>query len=222
MFPTNAFTLFRKNTGLGINSSLTPRCGVKSEDDNEWECSQTPEEYGNDFHGKAAQLSSTCHFANKSTMLEAEGALLRKCVASNDTSCGDTPWNEVVVAPYTLDAVGAIFWAHGGPFREPEKGDVYACRSLSTFHSAGGKVPIIEFAGFDSNFYPGNMMHDRTSNITSGGYKVKDHFRLVNASHLLTVCSNSSLELVPMLSQSSPISFKEVVHQRGSMRTLLV
>jgi len=221
-FPTNAFTLFRTNTGLASNSSLTPRCGVSSESDNEWECHETPEDYGNAFHGDSFRLGHTCHFANKSAMLEAEEALLRKCVASNDKSCGDTPWNEVVVAPYTIDAVGAIFWAHRGPFREPEKGDLYACQALSTFHRAGGKLPILEFAGFDSNFSPQNMLQDWTSNMTSGGYNVKDHFRSVNASHFLQACTNRSLDLAPMLSQSSPISFEEVAYQLGGLRTIIV
>lgn len=222
-FPTNAFTVFRSNVGLASNSSLTFRCGVTSEWDKEWECSETPEEYGAQFHGDFINLSSTCHFANKSTMLEAEEALLRVCVASNDTKCGNTPWNEVVVAPYTVDAVGAIFWAHSGPFREPEKEDRYACQASLTLHRAGGKLPIIEFAGFEvclPGFICPTTLQDWRSNMTSGGYKVEDHFRLLNASHFLKACTDGFLKAVPMLSQSSPISFEEVVH--GGMRTIIV
>lgn len=227
-FPTNAFTLFRENIGAASNSSLTPRCGMRhgySHGVDEWECTETPEEYGAEFEGNMGKLGGTCHFANKSAMLGAEEALLRACVVSNRTVCGNTPWNEIVVSPYSVAAVGAIFWAHSGPFREPDPlhSNIFAaCSAISTYHRAGGKLPIIEFAGFDSDFYTPNMLPDWRSNMTIGGYKVDEHFRLLNASHLSKACANTDgLHVtMPVLSQSSPISFEEAVHEHGGMRSM--
>jgi hypothetical protein len=222
-FPTNAFTLFRKNIGLASNSSLTPRCGVSRELDAEWVCSETPAEYGAQFHGDLSKLSSTCHFAEKATMLEAEEALMRACIRNGDTKCGNTPWNEVVVAPYTIDAVGAIFWSHSGPFREPTKDDIHACHASSTLSLAVGQLPIIEFAGFEvSEFWPKNTLQYWTSNLTTGGYKVERHFRLQNASRFFEACSHASLQSIQMPSQSSPISFNEAMHERAVERAILV
>jgi len=222
-FPTNAFTNFRTNTGLAANSSLTPRCGVSSSSDREWECRETPQRYGRLFRGDSMGLMGTCHFANKSTMLEAEEDLLQQCVANNDSACGNTPWNEVVVAPYTVEAVGAVFWAHSGPFRDLEEEHGYDfCEAVSTVHRAGGKLPLIEFAGFVHKFYLSDMLRDWASNMTNGGYKVEDHFRSLNASHFPKACTNGMLAAAPKLSQSSPISFEEALHLYGGMRTIIV
>jgi len=222
-FPNNALTNARRNVGLASNSTLTPRCGVSSALDKEWTCSESPAEYGAKFHGlDLMALGDSCHFTNKSTMLKAEESLLQGCVSSNDFACG-TPWNEVIIAPRTIDAVGAIFWAHSGPFREPKQEDMHACHALSTYGRAGGRLPIIEFAGFYTNgFWAPTMLHDWTSIMKSGGHQVEDHFRLLNSSHFLKACAKVSLKALPMLSQNSPISAAEMLHDIGRMGTITV
>merc|ERR1712100_756933 len=93
-----------------------------------------------------------------------------------------------VVAPYSADAVAGVFWAHSGPFRNPQKGDSQACKAASNLKSTGGKLQVFEFAGFPFDFYWSlDELKAWSSALHAGGYKASDHFRVLNGTEFLSV-----------------------------------
>lgn len=154
------------------------------------------------FIGKWQLTGGTCHFKDISTMLRAEQALLERCLTPPSDmwlfpkvhwnlrleSSGPTLWNEVVVAPFSSDAVAGIFWAHTGSFRKPQKDDFTACQAALSLKTAGGKLPVFEFANFPFDFYF-NMesLTAWSETLQAGGYQVSQHFRLMNSTEVLAL-----------------------------------
>lgn len=214
-YPTDAYTSGRQNIGHAANSSLVQQCGVAIEHQGtgpEFQCNYTAEDYAAKFYnypllqnlefGKIWDIMrSTCHFTDTSTMLKAQQALLQKCLTPPPDmrpfqdrrwnlrlQRGPTLWNEVIVSPYAADAVAGVFWAHAGPFREPQQGDSRACDAALNLQRAGGKLSVFEFANFPLTFqFTFESLKDWGRTLHAGGYNVSDHFRLVESFEFLRV-----------------------------------
>jgi len=102
---------------------------------------------------------AVCSFTDVPTMLDAQYRLLEACrqppagwtqqdLIGNATklNSGLTAFNEAIVQPFTSDDIGAVFWAHSGPFRPPQQNDTRVCDIKDFMMSHGDTHPVFEFA----------------------------------------------------------------------------
>jgi len=131
-------------------------------------------------------------------MSQAEQALLQRSVvppphvSEEDwnvrLSTGPTFYNEVDIGPFGPDAVAGVFWAHTGAFRKPqkEKNDTQACVAAQNLLKADSNLPVFEFANFPFEVhFSTQSLKAWSQTVQAGGYKVTDHFRLVNRAEFL-------------------------------------
>jgi len=213
-FPVNAYTSKRRNIGPAAGSTLPRQCGVFNASIagvvQEWRCQYTPQEYVAKFYdyplltaGSVTvwELSvGTCHFTDITTMLQAQQALLRRCITppSNVSEAqwntrlmgGPTFWNEVIAPPFTPKQVAGVFWVHAGSFRKPQKehNDTQACIAAQNLKDAGSELPVFEFANFPFKFhFTVDELKIWSNILLAGGFKVADHFRNVDRAEFLEV-----------------------------------
>lgn len=225
-FPTNGNTNFRQNVGPAADSTLPAKCGMFQkwqEYEEEFQCNYSPDAYASRFYNRPLKnafgiipgvkwelTGATCHFLDVSSMLSAQQALLQRCLSTPPNTIslewklrlgisGPTLWNEAVVASYPADAVAGIFWAHKGPFRSPQEGDIQACQAAQKLKDAGGKLPVIEFANFPMEmFHSPDSLKAWNDTLHIGGYQTADHFQVLNNTEFLSIlksdiCTKSSI-----------------------------
>lgn len=209
-FPSDGNTQLRKNAGPAKLSKLPPRCGVPagSNSSDFFACNLTPEAYAAKFFNYPLDkwtnhwmLEQTCHFAGVEEMLKAERALLERCLTAPphmtemewserlEYRSAPTLWNEVVIGPHDASAVGGLFWAHKGPFRQvQEDRDCEICRVAHHFKKADMKIPVFELADFPFMWqFNLESLRSWNSQLHEGGYKFEDHFRQMDSRQLLRV-----------------------------------
>eukprot|EP00746_Dinoflagellata_sp_MGD_P164067 gnl/MRDRNA2_/MRDRNA2_92487_c0_seq1.p1 gnl/MRDRNA2_/MRDRNA2_92487_c0~~gnl/MRDRNA2_/MRDRNA2_92487_c0_seq1.p1 ORF type:complete len:331 (+),score=60.01 gnl/MRDRNA2_/MRDRNA2_92487_c0_seq1:87-1079(+) len=224
-FPTNGNTNFRQNVGPAANSTLPSKCGMFEkwqEYEEEFLCNYSSDEYASRFYNRPLKTAilpfpgtkweltgATCHFVDVNMMLSAQKALLQRCMSTPPSTTslewklrlgksGPTLWNEAVVTSYQADAVAGIFWAHKGPFRSPQIGDVQVCEAAQKLKDAGGKLPVIEFANFPLEmFHSPDSLKAWNDTLHNGGYQTVDHFQMLNNTEFLSllesdICKKSS------------------------------
>lgn len=160
---------------------------------------------------------NVCHFKQVSDMLVLQNALLKAMAVTPATmtqaeavgnatkmGAGITAYNEVIVGPYSSDAVGALFWAHPGGFRPPgmEEGAFkLACYFKGEEHAS---LPVFELAGVNLERPFQGCQSEATkldclktgidewqANMTNGGRQVADFVRELDKQSFLDILHNA-------------------------------